>query len=63
MHIRLLNDGGPTGGFEVVNGTLVLLNPMAVITEGKTNTPLEVECFANSMFLVAQIFSSGKHYI
>ncbi len=60
MPIRLLNNGGPTEGFEVVNGTLVLLNPMEVITEGKTNTPLEVECSANSSFLVTKVYSSGN---
>ncbi len=60
INIRLSNNDGPTEGFEVVNGTLVLLNPMAVITEGKTNTPLEVICIVNSMFLRAQIFSSGN---
>ncbi len=65
MNIRLFDNDGPTEGFEVVNGTLVLLNPMEVITEGKTNTPLEVECRTNSMLLVAKIYSSGnliKHY-
>ncbi len=57
---RLVNNGGPTEGFEVVNGTLVILNPMAVITEGKTNTPLVVQCLVNSMLLEAKIFSSGN---
>ena len=66
VHIRPSNNDGPIEGFEVVNGTLVLLNPMAVITEGKTNIPLEVECIANSMILAAKIYSSGnqlKHQI
>ncbi len=40
--------------------SMVILIPMAVITEGKTNTPLEVECIANSMIIVAKIFSSGN---